>query len=237
MCPLVTDYYDRYWSPEATPRYEPEPQLTALLNGSLGATTAVLDVGCGAANSYAPRLARRAGSYVGVDVSSRAVELARAGGFDAHVIDDAASLPFPDASFDLVVSVEVLEHLFEPHRAASEARRVLRPGGKLVASSPNAVYWRLRANLLFGYWNPLGDAESIERPWRDPHIRFFSPRIMERMLREAGFRHVDVGAHGGRFLDHLTSRPTDFGQGRVYRAAERRFPSLLGATIHALAVT
>lgn len=236
MSATVLDYYDRYWSPEATPRYEPGEQLAVLLHGNVGSTTAILDVGCGAANSYAPALASRADAYVGVDVSSKAVELARAGGLDARVIEDAASLPFADDTFDLVVCVEVLEHLFAPHRAASEARRVLRPGGKLVGSAPNAVYWRLRANMVFGYWNPLGDAQSVERPWRDPHIRFFSPRIMDRMLREAGFLRVEVGAHGGRFLDHLTARRTAFGQGRLYRAAERRFPSLLGATIHALAV-
>jgi hypothetical protein len=56
------------------------------------------------------------------------------------------------------------------------------------------------------------------------------------MLRSAGFGQVDVGAHGGRLLDHVTRRPTHFGQSRLYRAAERRFPALLGATLHALAV-
>jgi hypothetical protein len=44
-----------------------------------------------------------------------------------------------------------------------------------------------------------------------------------------------VGAHGGRGLDHLTTRPTAFGQGRLYRLAERRWPSLFGLTIHAVA--
>lgn len=232
----VTDYYDRYWSAEATPRYDPGEELTGLLHRNVGPATAVLDVGCGAGNSYAPAVAARAGSYVGVDVSSTAVELARSGGLDARVIADAASLPFADNSFDLAICIEVFEHLFAPDRAAADIRRVLRPGGKLVASAPNAVYWRLRANLVFGYWNPLGDALSVERPWRDPHIRFFSPSIMERMLRGLGFSHVEVGAHGGRLLDHLTARRTNFGQSRLYRAAERRFPSILGMTIYAQAI-
>jgi SAM-dependent methyltransferase len=232
----VADYYDRYWSAPATPRYEPDGELMALLQRNVDPTTAVLDVGCGAGNSYAPVVAARADSYVGVDVSSKAVELARAAGLDARVIDDAASLPFEDDSFDLAVCVEVFEHLFAPDRAAGEIRRLLRPGGKLVVSTPNAVYWRLRANLVLGHWNPLGDELSGDKPWRDPHIRFFSPSLMERMLREAGFTKVEVGAYGGRFLDHLTSRPTDFGQSRLYRFAERRFDSLLGATIQGLAV-
>ena len=232
----VASYYDAYWGAEQEPYYEADPALAALVFGGVGTDTAVLDVGCGAARSYAPELARRAGSYVGVDVSATAVELARGGGLDARVIEDASELPFADGSFDKVVCVEVLEHLFAPAAAVAEIRRVLRPGGRLVASAPNVAYWRLRASLALGVWNPLGDEQSVERPWRDPHVRFFTPATMERMLREAGYSRVTVGAHGGRGLDHLTSRPTAFGRGRLYGRAEKRFPGLLGLTVHAEAV-
>jgi 2-polyprenyl-6-hydroxyphenyl methylase/3-demethylubiquinone-9 3-methyltransferase len=237
VSPVSTgDYYDRYWSADPTPHYEPGHELAALLAANAGPGDRVLDVGCGAGNSYAPPIAQRVASYTGVDASAAAVELARAGGLDATVIDDAASLPFPDGEFDLAICIEVFEHLFEPHRAAAEIRRVLRPGGRLVASTPNALYWRLRLDFLAGRWNPLGDELSGEQPWRDPHIRFFGPDTLARMLRSAGFARVEVHAHGGRLLDHLTRRPTDFGQSRLYRAAERRFPALLGTTLQALAV-
>jgi SAM-dependent methyltransferase len=229
-------YYDRYWSADRTPHYEPGPELAALLDRNADPGARVLDVGCGAGNSYARPIAERVASYTGVDVSAAAIELARSAGLDATVIDDAASLPFPDDDFDLAICIEVFEHLFEPHRAAAEIRRVLRPGGRLVASTPNSLYWRLRLDLLAGRWNPLGDELGGEQPWRDPHIRFFGPESLARMLRSAGFQRVEVGAHGGRLLDHLTGRPTDFGQSPLYRAAERRFPALLGATLHALAV-
>lgn len=229
----VRPYYDRYWSAARIPRYEPEPELRKLLLDN--ARGSLLDVGCGAANGYAPELARHVGSYTGVDVSQHAVELAQAAGFDARVIEDAAELPFPDASFDSAVCIEVLEHLFEPHAAAREIRRVLRPGGTLVVSVPNAVYWRLRLNMLIGVWNPVGDELSAEQPWRDPHLRFFTPTTLERMLRLAGFTSVEVDTMGGCFLDHLTTRPTAFGQGRVYRAVARRMPALLGMTIGAVA--
>ena len=232
----TTAYYDRYWSAHPTPRYEPSQELSALLEGNAGPGARVLDVGCGAGNSYARPMAERVASYTGVDASAAAVELARSAGLDATVVEDAASLPFSDDEFDLAICIEVFEHLFEPHRAAAEIWRVLRPGGKLVASTPNSMYWRQRLDLLAGRWNPLGDELSGDQPWRDPHIRFFGPDTLSRMLRSAGFGEVGVGAHGGRLLDHLTRRPTDFGQSRLYRAAERRFPALLGATLHALAV-
>jgi SAM-dependent methyltransferase len=233
---VTTEYYDRYWSADTTPHYEPAPELAALLSSNAAPSDRVLDVGCGAGNSYARSIAERVASYTGVDASAAAVELARSAGLDATVVDDAASLPFPDDDFDLAICIEVFEHLFEPHRAAAEIHRVLRPGGRHVASTPNALYWRLRLDFMRGRWNPLGDALSAEQPWRDPHIRFFGPDTLARMLRSAGFARVEVSAHGGRLLDHLTRRPTDFGQSRLFRALERRSPALLGMTLHAVAV-
>jgi SAM-dependent methyltransferase len=232
----VGSYYDQYWTAEQEPFYEPDPVLAGLILSGVDAQTDVLDVGCGTARSYAPRLAERARSYVGVDVSAAAVEQAQRAGLDARVVEDAAKLPFEDASFDVVTCIEVLEHLFAPAAAVAEIRRVLRPGGRLVTSAPNVAYWRLRASLLLGVWNPLGDEKSVEQPWRDPHIRFFTPATLERMLRGAGFSKVEVGGHGGRLRDHLTSRSSAHGQSAAYRAAEQRLPSLLGLTVHAVAV-
>jgi SAM-dependent methyltransferase len=232
----VASYYDDYWSAQPERRYAPGPELRALMFDGLTPATRCLDVGCGSGNSYAGELLELGVGYVGVDISTHAVEMARRAGLDARVIGDAAELPFADESFDLVLAIEVLEHLFAPHEAVREIHRVLAPGGKLVASAPNVAYWRLRANLLLGVWNPVGDELSTEQPWRDPHIRFFTPRTLERMLEMAGFSTVRTTVHEGRFLDHLTSRPTNFGRSRAYAFLERRLPSLLGSAIHAAAI-
>jgi len=231
----VRDYYERYWSADVTPHYDPGEVLGGLLELSIDSSSRVLDIGCGAGQSYAQSVNSDAASYKGVDVSEHAVGLARASGLDAEVIEDAAALPFGDSRFDVAICIEVVEHLFSPHRAAAEIHRVLNPGGRLIISAPNVAYWRLRLNMVRGIWNPLGDALAIEQPWRDPHIRFFTPATLGRMLEQAGFARVEVGAHGGCFLDHLTTRPTNFGVSRAYRAAEARYPSLLGMTVHAVA--
>jgi methionine biosynthesis protein MetW len=231
----IRDYYERYWSADATPHYDPGDVLNGLIDRNVDGSCRCLDVGCGAGQSYAQLVSRRAASYVGVDVAPRAVEIARSSGLHADLIDDAASLPFEDGSFDVAICIEVMEHLFAPHLAAGEISRVLRPGGRLIVSAPNVAYWRLRLNMLLGIWNPLGDALAVEQPWRDPHIRFFTPATLGRMLEQAGFTSTEVGAHGGCFLDHLTARPTSFGVSRAYRTAEARFPGLLGATVHAVA--
>jgi SAM-dependent methyltransferase len=231
----VAGYYDGFWSADQIRRFAPDPALWSLIFDGVTPDTRCLDVGCGTGNSYAREFIRRGVSYAGVDISPEAVRAAKAAGIDAQVIADAAELPFADDSLDLVLCIEVFEHLFSPHRAAQEIRRVLRPGGRLVASTPNVAYWRLRGNLLFGLWNPLGDELAVDQPWRDPHIRFFTPRTLARMLEMTGFQRVRTGTHNGRFLDHLTSHPTDFGRSRGYAWLERRMPSLLGLTIHAVA--
>lgn len=70
--------------------------------------------------------------YIGVDLSPTATRVARAHGVDAVVRGDACRLPFADASADVVVAGEILEHVADLPRAVAECCRVLRPGGTLV---------------------------------------------------------------------------------------------------------
>ena len=126
-------YYDRYWS---TDGYNPtggmHPGLARLFERWVPTGAQCLDVGCGDGRTSGPWLLGRGCSYLGVDISESAVEEARANGLQAQLIDDAASLPIPDGAYDVVVSVEVLEHLFLPLEALAEMVRVLRPGGLLM---------------------------------------------------------------------------------------------------------
>jgi GT2 family glycosyltransferase/2-polyprenyl-3-methyl-5-hydroxy-6-metoxy-1,4-benzoquinol methylase len=99
----------------------------------------VLDLGCGV--GYGTRmLARAARRVVGVDVSPEALAHAgRAYGGErmAFLGADARRLPLAGRSFDLVVCLEMLEHVREQDAVLAEAARVLRPGGRLVVSTPN----------------------------------------------------------------------------------------------------
>src|SRR5581483_8007533 len=104
-------------------------------------------------------------------------------------------LPFADDSFDFAVSIEVLEHLFEPQKAIAEIHRVLRPGGKLIVTVPNVSHWRNRVDLgVFGRWNPRGDHLSASQPWRDAHIRFFTVRTLGKLVEGCAF---EIVARGG----------------------------------------
>jgi SAM-dependent methyltransferase len=191
------DYYDAYWTDEGVnPPSNLGSDLGRLLLRATEPGTRVLDLGCGDGSTAGRFLQDHGRLYTGVDVSRTAIETAKGRGFEAHVIEDAGSLPFPAASFDAVVCIEVLEHLWAPHEAAAEALRVLKPGGTFFATTPNAAYWRRRMDLaLFGRWNPFGYARSVDEPWRDPHIRFFTRAAMRRMIQRAGFADVRIGGH------------------------------------------
>jgi SAM-dependent methyltransferase len=92
----------------------------------------VLEVGCGP-GELSERLRRELGAHVvAIDLSERMVELARGRGVDARV-GDVQALPFDDASFDCVVAARMLYHVADVDLALAETRRVLRPGGHLVA--------------------------------------------------------------------------------------------------------
>jgi len=108
----------------------------------------VLDVGCRYGALTRHYLAGN--EVVGVDVDSDALARAAELGIETVWADADADLPFEDASFDVVVLGEVLEHIRLPQLLLREARRTLRPGGTLVGSVPNAYRLKNRLRFLAG---------------------------------------------------------------------------------------
>jgi methionine biosynthesis protein MetW len=235
-----SDYYETYWSKEGfCPRGRTTPELAGLLQRWIKPSWRCLDVGCGDGRTAGLWLRDHGCSYVGADMSSNAIQHARELGLDVFNIDDASKLPFEAHSFDAVVCIEVLEHLFAPQTALSEIRRVLKPDGLALVTMPNAAYWRRRLELsLLGRWNPLGDNLSLEQPWRDPHIRFFTRSSLKNLLSSVGFNVLEVGGHGGSLLRDIPfvgKRLYRAPSSAVYRFFERRFPAVFGYGLHGIA--
>lgn len=106
----------------------------------LAAGRSVLDAGCGTGYGLEILAAAGAAELTGLDIDRGAVASAQRRGerSGARVEQgDLQALDFPDDSFDLAVCFETLEHLASPDRGVAELRRVVRPGGTLVVSSPN----------------------------------------------------------------------------------------------------
>jgi SAM-dependent methyltransferase len=105
----------------------------------------VLEVGCGAGVDLA-RFAKGGAQVTGVDLSSSAIDLARAnfaqqgleGRFD---VADGERLPFPDNSFDLVFAHGVVQYTANPRQLVEECHRVLKPGGEAVFQVYNRISW------------------------------------------------------------------------------------------------
>jgi methionine biosynthesis protein MetW len=232
------DYYDAYWRTEGWVTHPP-PELLALLARHVNGNDRCLDVGCGDGGTCGIWLNEHAAGYVGVDISQSAVQMAADRGLDAQRIDDAAELPFEDDCFDLAVCIEVIEHLFEPQHALMEIRRVLRPGGRVIVTVPNAAHWRNRLDLaLLGRWNPRGDHLSPSHPWRDPHIRFFSLGSLVSLMHGCGFALLDRGGYAQHAVPlHMPGlrRLIRTPQARPFtRRQAARFPRVLAETIYAV---
>jgi SAM-dependent methyltransferase len=242
MNEAVQGYYERYWSedgwlPQVQERRFPG-RLQGLIAREVRPQSRVLDAGCGDGAKYGTWLASLAGEYHGVDISENAVVAARARGLDATRAGDISHLPLSDASFDVCVCLEVLEHLVFPLDCARELWRVLKPGGVLIATVPNTTHWRRRIDFaLLGRWHPLGNLDGARRPWDDAHLRFFTRKTFARMLTEAGFQPQVHGVGGSLFGD-LPWVARRFGSETMserVRFLEAMMPSLFGANLAAVA--
>jgi methionine biosynthesis protein MetW len=197
-------YYNEYWS--GGTGWSPPPglddDLRAWLDPLMVRGRKALDVGCGDGARYGARVHASGVEVHGVDISEVAVESARARGVNARVASLADPLPYPDASFDVVICLEVLEHLVDPAVVAREIARVLKPGGFALLSVPNSAFWTTRVELMFtGHFNPRGSPVTQRAfPWRDPHLRFFNGKSLVAMLAESGLRTVKSGGLECQFL-------------------------------------
>ena len=161
------------------------PERIPLIVGAVGRGKRVLDLGC--RSGALTRHFLEGNSVVGLDVDPAALEKAAALGIEPVQANVEEPLPFEDASFDVVVAGELFEHLQFPDALVREVRRVLRPGGVLAGSVPNA--FRVQSRLRFLRGRPPED---------DPtHLRMFSPTALRELL--AGFERIELHFVGGRY--------------------------------------
>jgi SAM-dependent methyltransferase len=145
-----------------------------------------LDLGCGDGQLTAV-LCRRTGDrqLVGIDVDSKETDLARGSGlYEAVHTCRADRIPEPDAAFDFIVSVSVLEHIDNIEPVLAEARRLLRPGGRLIASVPaSGFHTCLRGPLMVGTSRTVYLRELDNRL---AHFRYWSTEEWRDALDKAG---------------------------------------------------
>jgi 2-polyprenyl-3-methyl-5-hydroxy-6-metoxy-1,4-benzoquinol methylase len=174
----VRDFYEaKYSAGEEIQRTSKQYTLDCI--PADGTVLEIIDIGCGTGHNSRAMVAK--GHRVrGIDISEHAIARYRENGFDGRTMDIERGLEFADASFDLAFCSEVIEHLVRPERFAAEVYRVLRPGGRLVLSTPNSAFWLYRILALFGWV-----VSDVQHPM---HLRFFTRASLRRLLETAGFR-------------------------------------------------
>ena len=188
-------FYDQYWASGLHAVSEWDEKRFQKVFAPLIGLENVLDYGCGMGLAYQRHLAKAVGNYTGADVGTRALADAQKKGFKTLKINvENGIIDAPDNSFDGACCVEVFEHLFDPLQAARELRRVLKPGGVLLATVPNFGYhpWRLLALLRAQV--PSEPEDAVGNCYGGVHIRFFSKLMLARMLTHANFENIRVGS-------------------------------------------
>ena len=185
----MTDLGERYEEHHRVRRDEGDfvfvPERIPFFQAAIGRGRRVLDLGC--RSGAFTRHFLDGNEVVGLDVDRVALDKAAQLGIEPVVANVEEPLPFEDASFDAVVAGELFEHLQFPEAVVVEARRVLRPGGVLVGSVPNA--FRIQSRLSFLRGRPPED---------DPtHLHMFSPAAVRTLL--ANFDDVQIEYVGGRY--------------------------------------
>ena len=163
------------------------PERVPLIVAAVGGPgKAVLDLGCRVGALAEHFLAGN--EVTGLDVDEHALAIAAERGLTTVWGDVEQPLPFEDASFDAVVVGEILEHVRFPDDVVGEIRRVLKPGGVVVGSVPNA--FRLKNRLVFLLGRPPEDNPM--------HLRMYSPDSIRTELAPIG--PAELSFVGGRFV-------------------------------------
>lgn len=214
-------------APDPEPRYE---EWLSQAEARVGRGR-LLEVGAGRGGFV--RVALRRGWIVDAsEISRTGLESLRGTGATVFA-GDMSEARYPDGRFDLVVSIEVLEHLPEPARHLRELHRVTRPGGLLLLTTPN--FGGLSRRWLGLRWRVVSPE----------HVGYFDPSTLHSALRAAGYGRVRVrsrsldittwraSARGerSRFDPHAAAKLRDAIEARWHlRAAKAAINILLGLT-------
>ena len=186
-------------------------------------TGRILENGCGV-GMYVEKLAALGGTVTGLEYDFERAREARVR--SPHILNAAGeAVPFPDSTFDLILSHEVIEHVQDDRAAIREMIRLLVPGGRAAIFCPNrgypfethGIYWR--GKYKFGNV-PL--VNYLPRTWRDrlaPHVRVYSKRDLVKLFEGLPVRFIERTIIFGAY-DNIIARFGAFG--KFLRAALQR---------------
>lgn len=191
---MSKSFYERYWKhQDVLDDFQYKwPTIKKLLPPN--SNIKLLDFGCGTGKVLSEVVNLRSDFQIfGVDVATKALQVAkkRISTGDFRLIRENQKIPFPTNTFDLILALDVLEHIYDTGTAFTELARVLKPKGILIITVPyNGKLKLLLATLVAfdRYFDPYS-----------PHIRFFKESTIRRCLTDAELIPKKFG-YFGRFF-------------------------------------
>lgn len=172
-------------------------------SAGIGPGMSVLDLACGTgvATRHAARLCSPNGRVIGIDIDSGMVEIAKAAALERSLVADfrrgsADDLPVDSASIDVALCLQGLQFFPDRSKAFAELQRVVKPGGRLIATTWCSI------ERCKGYWAMVGALESrgIDAAAARKPFSLSDPQVLREHAERAGFRDVTVRTEQ-RFAD------------------------------------
>ena len=186
-------YTEFEWQAEGAGNGESGEKLTRVfveLVKTLAGVTSICDLGCGNGH-ISGRLARLGYQVTGVDASPSGIAIGRRAypevGFVEALIDRELSL----GPFDLVVSSDVIEHMYRPSDLVEAAHSLLKPGGQILLGTPYHGYLK---NLVLAATGKMDAHFSVLHD--GGHIKFFSVRTLSQLVSDHGFEDLHFTFYG-----------------------------------------
>ena len=189
--PLAERLYEAHNDPAALVRCQNKleiPWVLETIRRHIGYHAEILDMGCGA-GFITNALAIAGHEVTGVDLSGSCLKIAEAKdatGKVKYVLGDVYQLPFSRESFDVVVAMDLLEHVVDPQKVISQATRVLRPGGLFIYNTfnKNPFSWLLVVK---------GIPWFVKNTPEDYHVYslFITPRKLEEWMEDGGLDPIE----------------------------------------------
>lgn len=183
------DYVSKYDSLASEDQLFNIPQRKEYLLQQIGRGKRVLDVGClgGQLSRY---MLEHGNEVWGVEINSAAAEVATRRGIRVKVADVEKGLPFESESFDVIHAGEVIEHLYDTKAFFAECRRVLKPGGIFLFTTPNLNSLENRVRVAAGGY--LSMAGAYPEDHFGSHVRVFNVEKVRELCAQAGLELEDV---------------------------------------------
>ncbi len=147
----------------------------------------ILDIGCGN-GSFTHFIAQQGYEVVGVEESDSGIKLARNNFTNCQFLQGSIyNLPETKLidKFDIVISLEVIEHLFYPKELVRAAKKVLKPNGRLIVTTPYHGYLKNLALALSGKMDA-----HFHALWDGGHIKFFSVKTLTTLLESENYTDI-----------------------------------------------